>query len=94
MLALRRAAQIPPPIPQLLHEVLDVLSDRLDTRSNPVEALEPGCHFLHHGEEPFLDAWAGQLEGYLPGRRFRLIERHRLPSIFGVPIGGSVVEPD
>ena len=80
MLALRGAARIPVPVSQLLLEVFDVLGDCFDTRSNPVEALEPGCHFLHYCEAPFVDAWTGQIKFYLPEWRFWLIDSVRSES--------------
>jgi hypothetical protein len=76
MLALGGTPQIPTPVAQLLLQMSDVFRDRLDTRSNPVEAFEPGCHFLDHCEESLIDAGTGQIELDLPSWPFRLIEMH------------------
>ena len=56
VLALGGTTKIPASIAQLLLQVRNVFRDRLDTRSNPVEAFEPGCDFLHPCKEPMINA--------------------------------------
>jgi hypothetical protein len=93
-LALGCPSKIPAPIAQFLLQVGDVLRNRFDAARHTIETFQPRRQILHNSQKDVINAGTGQIEGNLSGWRLRLVERHRRPSVFVVPLGDWTVLRD